>query len=76
MNIYYLARIESDEFGYDEMCSCVVVANDEQHARECAKHHAGDEGGPRWLSSLVTVRCLGASISAELELVCRDFHAG
>ena len=45
MNVFYLERIESDEFGYDEMYSCVVIADDERHAREYAKHHAGDEGG-------------------------------
>lgn len=77
MNIYSLERVESDEFGYDEMYGCVVIAVDEQEARDYASKYCGDEGRDKWLSYKVSVRNLGrASDKAELELVCRDFHAG
>ena len=76
MEIYLLERVESDDFSYEEMYSCVVIAASEIAARNYAAAHAGDEGPDKWLSTRVTVRRLGRSRSHNLELVCRDFHAG
>lgn len=79
MNIYSLERVESDEFGYDEMYGCVIIAQDEMQAREYASKHCGDEGPDKWLGLRVAVRLLGRPMRpalAALEMVCRDFHAG
>jgi len=73
-NIYVL----SGRGGIDEAEGFVVVAGDEQEARQLAAGRPGDEGADFWFRQDVTVVHVGTALEsiASPDIVLRAFHAG
>jgi hypothetical protein len=75
-NIYVLNRAEAAL--YNEAEGFVVVAGDEQQARQLAARRAGEEGRGYWLRPDVTVVHIGTAFEriAGQDIVLRAFNAG
>jgi hypothetical protein len=73
-NIYVL----SGRGGIDEAEGFVVVAGDEQEARQLAAGRPGDEGADFWFRPDVTVVHVGTALESIAcpDIVLRAFHAG
>lgn len=83
--IYHVYR--TDDSGYDETHSVVVIARDSKVARELAAGVAGDEGPGAWLPGRRSGQCrskvrkLGDArvpngYPAAERVIVRDFNAG
>lgn len=63
MKIYLLSR---DDYGYDEYSSKVVIAKNEERARELANDNTGDEGRIWTNSDLVFCNLVGTKTEGVL----------
>ena len=73
MNIYIIKR--TDAIGWDEYEGFVVVAKNEQEAREIASKEAADEGEDIWFNHAYT-RCEVVDTLVGPRVVLSSFNAG
>ena len=73
MKLYLLKRVGSTT--WDELCGCVVRANDIPEARTLASKSHGDEGAEYWLSPTQTT-CEELTVDGPAGVLLTDFQAG
>jgi hypothetical protein len=88
MNLYLIKRANLEAVGYNEYDSAVVVANDEQEAREThpaydtefpndhAQHWSSLWSGWELSPDTVKVTHLGTADNGPRRVVCASFNAG
>jgi hypothetical protein len=72
MFIYHVHR--NGQGSWQEQEAVVVIATDEEHARDIASERCGDEGPYIWGTKHVTVDYLGtARAGLTAGMICRDY---
>ena len=73
MNIYLLTR--TDRWSYDDYDSTVVIAKNEEEAKQISIKSLGSSG---WVSSsdLINAELIGKAIDKEPKIVLSSFNAG
>lgn len=74
MNIYLIER--TDDVGYDETASVVVIAKSYAAARREACNARGDQRDSVWSAGSSKIQELGVAFGSVAGIVLSDFRAG